>query len=185
MTNTLVRSRQWQLPLGLAWRSLIENRRKFFAILAGVAFAVILVCFQASLLIGFLNSAARIPDRSQAAYWIVPKGVQTVEFGDVMPVGVSDALLAEPGVESVLPLVVGFARYAGPNGERQSVTIIGADQKALSTLLSGDTQRFSADSMVSFDRTSLSMLGVDKAGDRCEINGLTFEVAAPVEDYAS
>ena len=46
----------------LAWQNIIHDRVRFLVTVLGVSFAVFLMVFQGSLLIGFLQAASRLID---------------------------------------------------------------------------------------------------------------------------
>ena len=64
----------------LAWQNIIHDRLRFSVTVLGVCFAVFLMIFQGSLLVGFLRAASRLIDASDADIWITARGVQAFEF---------------------------------------------------------------------------------------------------------
>src|SRR6266852_9598309 len=65
----------------LAWQNIIHDRGRFSVTVLGVSFAVFLMVFQGSLLVGFLRAASRLIDASDSDIWITARGVQAFEFG--------------------------------------------------------------------------------------------------------
>jgi len=65
----------------LAWQNIIHDRARFSVTVLGVSFAVFLMVFQGSLLVGFLRAASRLIDSSDSDIWITARGVQAFEFG--------------------------------------------------------------------------------------------------------
>src|SRR5713226_3973848 len=65
----------------LAWQNIIHDRARFSVTVLGVSFAVFLMVFQGSLLVGFLRAASRLIDASDSDIWITARGVQAFEFG--------------------------------------------------------------------------------------------------------
>jgi putative ABC transport system permease protein len=66
--------------MSLAFKNLLHDRTRFVVTALGVAFAVFLMIFQGSLLIGFLRAAAEIVDAADADIWITARGVNCFDF---------------------------------------------------------------------------------------------------------
>src|SRR5437899_11228603 len=65
----------------LGWQNIVHDRARFSVTVLGVSFAVFLMVFQGSLLVGFLRAASRLIDASDSDIWITARGVQAFEFG--------------------------------------------------------------------------------------------------------
>ncbi|MQA30921.1 MAG: FtsX-like permease family protein [Luteitalea sp.] len=111
----------------LAWRNLNHDRFRFLVTIVGIAFAVFLMIFQGSLLVGFLRAASKPIDMTEADLWIAARGVEAFEFASPLPERFYDIVAGVEGVETVHRMTVGFTFYQKPSGMQQSVLLVGAE----------------------------------------------------------
>ncbi len=111
----------------LAWRNLNHDRFRFLVTIVGIAFAVFLMIFQGSLLVGFLRASSKTIDMTEADLWIAARGVESCEFAGPMPERFYDIAAGVRGVAGVYRMTVGFTFYQKPSGMQQSVLLIGAE----------------------------------------------------------
>jgi putative ABC transport system permease protein len=111
----------------LAWRNLNHDRFRFLVTVIGIAFAVFLMIFQGSLLVGFLRSASKPIDMTDADLWICTRGIEAFEFASPLPDRFYDIVAGVSGVTAVHRMTVGFTFYQKPSGMQQSVLLIGAE----------------------------------------------------------
>src|SRR3954451_16072737 len=83
--------------------------------------------FQGSLLAGFIRSASRVIDASDAELWIAAEGVPCFECATPVPSHFGDIAMGTPGVSSVQRIITGAAVWKKPSGEGQLVYVIGAE----------------------------------------------------------
>jgi putative ABC transport system permease protein len=125
----------------IAYKMLTGDRLKYFGLIAGIAFASLLVAQQASILIGFSHqTGAFIRDTAQADLWLMDSQVRFSQ--DAVPMRDTVAQLAR-GVEGVRwaePLFQGFTRGKMPDGTRFSLVLVGLND---STLMGGPPQMVS------------------------------------------
>jgi len=114
----------------LAWQNIIHDRARFSVTVLGVSFAVFLMVFQGSLLVGFLRAASRLIDASDSDIWITARGVQAFEFGTPIEGRVREMAAGVPGVLETSRVCMAFAVYRTPNGKQQVVALVGADRNA-------------------------------------------------------
>src|SRR3982074_1482200 len=112
----------------LAWQNIIHDRARFSVTVLGVSFAVFLMVFQGSLLVGFLRAASRLIDASDSDIWITARGVQAFEFGTPIESRVREMAAGVPGVLETSRVCMAFAVYRTPNGKQQVVALVGADR---------------------------------------------------------
>jgi len=112
----------------LAWQNIIHDRARFSVTVLGVSFAVFLMVFQGSLLVGFLRAASRLIDASDSDIWITARGVQAFEFGTPIEGRVREMAAGVPGVLETSRVCMAFAVYRTPNGKQQVVALVGADR---------------------------------------------------------
>ena len=112
----------------LAWQNIIHDRVRFLCSVLGVSFAVVLMVFQGSLLVGFLQAASRLIDASDSDIWITARGVQAFEFGTPIEGRVREMAAGVPGVLETSRVCMAFAVYRTPSGKQQVVALVGADR---------------------------------------------------------
>src|SRR5256885_5278763 len=105
--------------MNLAWQNIIHDRLRFSVTVLGVCFAVFLMIFQGSLLVGFLRAASRLIDASDADIWITARGVQAFEFGTILESRTREMAAGVPGVKETGRVCMAFAVYRTPNGKQQ------------------------------------------------------------------
>jgi putative ABC transport system permease protein len=158
----------------LAFRNLVHDKARLAATIAGLTFAVILVGVQLGLYLGVRKIITDMIDHTAAQLWIVPFGTQSIE--DSFPL-LGDyerhEVLATPGVERVMPLVVSFADWDRPDGGITHVVVVGSDAEdcglAPWNLRSGDWTDIKSFNGVGVDQTYLAALGVAGIGSRAGI----------------
>jgi putative ABC transport system permease protein len=108
--------------LKLAFKLLVNDKAKFTALLIGITFAVFLMMFVTSMLIGVLNHASATVINVGATMWVMDPAVQTVS---------NTVVRSMQGVHYAVPLYsgAGLARLA--DGSYQSVNVIGLDDTSL------------------------------------------------------
>jgi putative ABC transport system permease protein len=111
----------------LALRNLNHDRFRFLVTIVGIAFAVFLMIFQGSLLVGFLRSSSKPIDLTDADLWIAARGTEAFEFAPPLPERFYDMAAGVEGVETVHRMTVGFTFYLKPSGMQQSVLMVGAE----------------------------------------------------------
>jgi putative ABC transport system permease protein len=111
----------------LAWQNIVHDRGRFSVTVLGVSFAVFLMVFQGSLLVGFLRAASRLIDASDSEIWITARGVQAFEFGTALESRVREMAAGVPGVVETSRVCMAFAVYRTPGGKQQVVALVGAD----------------------------------------------------------
>src|SRR5205809_3605964 len=110
----------------LAWQNIIHDRSRFSVTVLGVSFALFLMVFQGSLLVGFLRAASRFIDASDFDIWITARGVQAFEFGAPLEARLQDLAAGAPGVTETSRACMAFAVFRKRNGTQQVVARVGA-----------------------------------------------------------
>ncbi len=118
--------------LQLALRLLIGDRLKFFGLVAGIAFAALLIAQQASILVGFTRQTGSfIRDTAQADLWLMDPQVRFSQD----PVAIRDTVVqlarGVDGVAWAAPLYQGFGRGKMPDGTRFTLILVGLDDATL------------------------------------------------------
>ncbi|MFN7571144.1 MAG: ABC transporter permease [Betaproteobacteria bacterium] len=118
----------WQIAL----KMLTGDRLKYFGLIAGIAFAALLIAQQASILAGFIRqTGAFIRDTAQADLWLMDPQVRFSQ--DPVPMRDTVAQLARgvEGVEWAIPLFQGYTRGKLPDGTRFTLILVGLDDATL------------------------------------------------------
>ncbi len=174
--------------MGLAWRNLCHERTRFAVTLCGISFAVLLMVLQGSLLTGFMRSASRVIDASDAEFWIVAKGVACFECATPVPARFREIALGIPGVIAVERVVAGAAVWKKPSGKSQLVYVVGTEHGAGREFplpyLSGSEGPLKPE-MVMLDESNAELLEVSGAGIGVEINRRQASVAEVISDFGS
>jgi putative ABC transport system permease protein len=124
----------------VALKMLIGDRLKYIALVAGIAFAALLITQQASIFTGYtLRTGAWIRETSAAGadLWVMDPQVQMSEG----PKPLSDTALQRvrsvPGVAWAVPMYKGWLKCRLPDGTLTTVRLIGIDD---ATLAAGPAQ---------------------------------------------
>lgn len=116
----------------VAIRMLIGDKAKYIGIIAGIAFASLLITFQASIFVGLMTRTfGFVTDTAQPDIWVMDPKVQFID--DLKPM--QDTMLYRVrGVEGVawaVPLYKGILRTRLDNGNFQQCNVIGLDDATL------------------------------------------------------
>jgi putative ABC transport system permease protein len=116
----------------VALKMLVGDRMKYFALVAGVAFAALLITQQASIFTGYARqTGAWIRDSAIADLWVMDAQVDHTD--DIKPM-VETALQRVRGVDGVawaVPMYKNFVNAVLPDGTRRNVRIVGIDDATL------------------------------------------------------
>ena len=116
----------------IALKMLTGNRAKYFAIIFGISFAVMLMTQQASIFVGLMrNTSSQIRDIRDADVWVMDPSVQFIE--DVTPLTESDLYRVRgvPGVKWAVVLYKSQASAQLEDGTFKSFSVIGLDDQTL------------------------------------------------------
>jgi putative ABC transport system permease protein len=174
--------------MSLALQNLLHDRTRFLVTTLGVAFAVFLMIFQGSLLIGFLRAAAEVIDAADSDIWITARGVNCFDFSATLDRRFREIAQGVTGVTSVNRVSVAFANYRKPDGQHQTVVLVGADPNVGSRFplpYLPDSQKTLEPEAIVVDDTNTESLGVDALPTSIEINGRRAHVSGRVHGFAS
>jgi putative ABC transport system permease protein len=167
---------------------LLHDRARLAVTSIGVAFAVFLMIFQGSLLIGFLKAAAKIINSTDSDLWIAPRGVVCFDFSATLDRRFQQIAQGVSGVQSVSPISVSFVGYQMPEGQHRIIVLIGADPKVGAQFplpylpRSGEALEPEA---ILVDETNTEELEVHTVPSDVEINGLRAHISGIVSGYSS
>lgn len=118
--------------MSVALKMLVGDKLKYIGLVAGIAFAALLVVQQAGILVGLTHQTGSfIRDTSQADLWVMEPQVRFSQ--DTLPIS-DGTLLRTRGVEGVdwaVPIYQGFLKARLEDGTRAVVILIGLDDATL------------------------------------------------------
>ena len=135
--------------LKIAFKLLVNDKGKFFALLMGITFAVFLMVQMTSIFAGVLKNASATVTNIGAKMWVMDPAVNTVANSIPMPDYVLDAVRSIDGVKYAVPLYSGGALVKLCSGAYQPVTVLGLDDATLlgrPELLEGNIEDIYAES---------------------------------------
>jgi putative ABC transport system permease protein len=172
----------------LAWRNLSHDRLRFAVTVIGIVFAVFLMVFQGSLLVGFVNAASRLIDASDADIWIVARGVPCFEHPALLPDRFRNLAQGVAGVVEVSRVIAGTRSWQAPSGVQQSVVVVGAEAAAGRNFplprLRGESQGSYLQTVL-IDRSKADMLEANALPIAVELNQRRAIVEHTVEGFSS
>lgn len=117
--------------LAIAFKLLVNDRGKFYALLLGITFAVFLMVQMTSLFAGILVRSSATVNNIGASMWVMDPAVNNPVSSIPMPDYMLDAVRSIEGVAYAVPLFsgAGLARLA--DGSFQPVNILGLDDSSL------------------------------------------------------
>jgi putative ABC transport system permease protein len=113
--------------ISIARKNLFYNRTRLAVALGGVVFGVVLTLIQIGILLGFLNNATVVIDKSPADLWIMAPGTQNQDMAHPIPERTVERARATPGVEWAVNSIVAWGVWRGKDGKEENVEIVGVD----------------------------------------------------------
>lgn len=116
----------------IALKMLFGDRLKYLGLIVGIAFASMLICQQASIMVGFTRQTGSfIRDTSQADLWIMDPQVRFSQDSQPLRDTVVQQARSVAGVAWATPLYQSFTRGQLADGTRLSMIIVGLDDATL------------------------------------------------------
>src|SRR5881396_3616394 len=172
----------------LAWQNIIHDRSRFSVTVLGVSFAVFLMVFQGSLLVGFLRAASRLIDASDSDIWITARGVQAFEFGTTLESRVREMAAGVPGVMQTDRVCMAFAVYRTPKGKQQVVALVGADPNVGKRFPVPDVPELAGEispDAVLYDVSDRDLIAVPVLPTEVEINRHRASIERQIDGYGA
>jgi len=172
----------------LAWFNIAHDRVRFAVTVLGIMFAVFLMVFQGSVLLGFMRAASKIIDSTNADIWITGRGVPCFEF----PVPIERRLVeisrGIPGVASASRISSGQIQVRKADGARQQVVLVGADPQVGPRFpiprLAGDNGPVAPESLI-IDGSNASQLNVSTLPMEVEANDRHAKIIGETSGFSS
>lgn len=168
-----------QLPhntgiLRIAYKLLVNDKGKFAALILGMTFAVFLMNMMTSLFSGILKRSSATIINIGADIWVMDPSVQNPLNSIPMPDYVLDAVRSIKGVKYAVPLYTGGALLKLPNGDYQSISVVGLDDESLfgrPELIEGNIEDIYAENaFIVLKDAEYSKLNSPKLGAEFEVN---------------
>jgi putative ABC transport system permease protein len=116
----------------IALKMLMGNRAKYYAIIFGVSFAVMLMSQQAAIFAGLMrNTSSQIRDIQGADLWVMDPSVQFIDDITPLPDNAVLQVRGVPGVAWAIKFYYGKARGQFPEGNFKQFIILGIDDQTL------------------------------------------------------
>lgn len=168
----------------LALRNILHDRLRFLLGIGGIAFSAFLMIFQGSLLAGFERAASRVIDTIDADIWIMPRGVQALDFAPPMRAGYWGIVKGIAGVDSVRELAAGLAFWQRPDGTRKTVVVVGTERIRSGEAADPEYGLLEPENVV-VDASDFRTLGLTELPAEIEINSHRRRVERSVSGYGS
>ncbi len=169
----------------IALLTLMHDRGKLAAAVAGVAFASMLVLTQIGMYYGFVRSASAVVTHIGGDVWVMARGTQVADNNEPISAGSRVLLAAHPCVRNVRAVVLAFAAVRKASFTRDTVTIVGFEPGVGADLVpwnltKGVPQDLHGPWRVAIDDSDLGKLQMpaNPIGSTLEVNGHTVYVAA-------
>jgi putative ABC transport system permease protein len=169
----------------LAWQNILHDRVRFVVTVFGIAFAVLLMVFQGSLLFGFLRAASKLVDSTDSDIWITAKGVVCFDFPATLSKRFAEIAKGVPGIEQTSRIVTAFAEYKKPGGAHQPVALVGADPTAGRGFPVPQVGGAAEPDTLFVDESNREVLSLDALPLETEINRRRARVVGTVSGFSS
>src|SRR4051812_10132994 len=113
--------------LTIAIQSLVFDRRKLIASLAGVAFAATLVLVQLGLYEGFLSMSSQLISRIGGDLWIMAKETKVIDNAEKISTGTWSVAAADPCVEQVRGMILAWGSVRKGGALVTNINLVGYD----------------------------------------------------------
>lgn len=182
----------------IALRMLVGDRLKYVALVAGLAFATLLITQQASILVGMADqTGAFIRDVGQADLWVMDPEVEFSEDGKPLQDTSLFRVRGVEGVEWAVPIYKNWLKAQLPDGRKLNMIVVGIDDATLvgapPKMVEGSLEDLRADKAVFIDaRDANAKLQLTRGrykddpqplrvGDRISINDFELRVAGTMK----
>lgn len=161
--------------ISIGWRNLKRDPVRPAVAILGVVFAVTLVTVEVGMLLGLLNNASLLIDRSSADLWVSALDVKTFDFPAPMDRRKRYGIESVPGVARIEEFNVSYSVWKLPSGGNVNCQVIGMDEHgqlaAKLNLVEGDLADLHNQDAVIVDQSERQKLGNPQLGESVEIFG--------------
>src|SRR3954469_15429920 len=112
----------------VALKMLVGDRLKYLSLVAGLAFAALLVTQQSSIFTGYsLRVASWVRDQKQADLWVMDPQAEVTEANKPMLETMLSRVRGVDGVAWAMPIYKGYLKARLPDGTLVTVRLVGID----------------------------------------------------------
>lgn len=158
----------------IAKQNLLHDKIRLVVTLTGIVFAVALITIQLGIFIGFTQTISAVIDNSQADVWVTSPGVKNFDIALPLTREKYYEVLSAPGVKRAAKFIIQFADWKKPDGGQESIELIGYEtNKGMGgpwNIVGGAEGLLDLRNGVIADQLYMEKLGVEKLGDKVEIN---------------
>jgi putative ABC transport system permease protein len=180
--DLLPRAPRYSVSTLLAWRNLAHDRIRLLVAVIGIAFAVVLMAVQLSLLFGFAETAAGLITHAGVDLWICERGTKNVDQVFGIPARRQYQALEVPGVASAENYIVQFLPWRRPNGGNEFIVLVGYNvDRGIGgpwNLVQGSAEDLKRPNGIIVDELYTKRLGVTRVGQTIEISNRRARVVA-------
>jgi putative ABC transport system permease protein len=116
----------------IAIKMLVGDKLKYFGLLAGMAFAAMMIAQQASIFVGLKNQTGTfIRENNAVDLWVMDDQVRFSEDQKPIPDTTLQRIRSIEGVEWAVPLFKGWLRARLADGTRMQVIVVGLDDATM------------------------------------------------------
>ncbi len=116
----------------VALKMLVGDRLKYIGLIAGIAFAALLITQQGSILVGLAHQTGSfIRDTGQADLWVMDDQVRFSQDSLTLTDTTLSRVRSIEGVEWAVPMYQGFLRARLADGTRMQIILVGLDDATL------------------------------------------------------
>ncbi|MCK6473387.1 MAG: ABC transporter permease [Planctomycetes bacterium] len=159
--------------ISIGWRNLKREPTRMVVAVFGVVFAVVLVTVEVGMLLGLVQNASLLIDRSKADIWVSTVDVKTFDFATPIDARKKDLIQAVPGVQSVEEYNVSYSVWKLPDGGNANIQVIAFDLSGNMAcdlpLVEGSIENLHNQDAVIIDEGERAKLGNPHIGDFIEI----------------
>jgi putative ABC transport system permease protein len=141
----------------VALAMLTHDKAKYIALVAGIAFASLLISQQAAIFWSALRSSTYgVQSASAADIWVMKSNVEILDLADPMKEGVVNQVRSVPGVQWAVPYYQALGMVRTRQGSFRPVLVIGVDDATLigapaARMVAGDVRALEQPNAVIFD----------------------------------
>lgn len=175
----------------VALRSLVHDRGKVVASIAGVAFASALLLVQIGLFVAFLDTSSALVRHIGGDVWVMGRGTEVVDNGELLPASSRAAVASHPCAAQVRGAVVAVTTTRKPSGAIEYLQVVGVEPDQLRrvpwTLVRGRPEDLEAPDHVAIDEHEIGKLQLpaDPVGHPLPVGGRTAHIAALTQGIRS
>lgn len=157
----------------VGWRNLSQNPRRMAVAVFGIVFAVVLVTVETGMLLGLMQNASLLIDRSRAEIWVATVNAKTFDFATPQAQRKRYLIESVPGVERVEEYNVTYSMWKLPTGGNANCQVVGFDPRgtlaANLDLVEGSLDDLNNQDAIIIDEGERAKLDNPKLGEFVEI----------------